>query len=154
PMSGNTVDICPVGALLDRDFIHKTRVWLLRPTKSVCGHCATGCNVQVEQWNDKVQRITPRENQAVNRWWMCDEGRLSYKEAYAPTRFNEARKKRTAARYDEALEEACASIAKALSDPKSRVVGLVTGYATNEELFALKLLVAGKQEGAMARTDL
>ena len=141
PLSGCTADICPVGALLDRDFIHKTRVWLLRGTKSVCGHCATGCNVNVEQWNDKVQRLTPRENQAVNKWWMCDEGRLSYKESLAQTRLNEPKKKRVACRYDEALDEASAAVAKAIADRKP-IVGLATGFATNEELYALKSLVA------------
>ncbi len=140
PLSACTADICPVGALLERDFIHRTRVWLLRGTKTVCGHCATGCNIEAEQWNQKVQRLTPRENQAVNRWWMCDEGRLSYKETTSPLRINESKKKRTAARFDDVMFEAADLVAKAITSKKG-VVGLATGYATNEELYSLKKLV-------------
>jgi NADH-quinone oxidoreductase subunit G len=140
PLSACTADICPVGALLERDFIHKTRVWLLRPVKTVCGHCATGCNINGEQWNDRIQRLVPRENQAVNRWWMCDEGRLSYKEASSPLRLNEAKKKRTTARFDDVMSEAADQVAKAITAKKT-VVGLATGYATVEELYALKKLV-------------
>jgi NADH-quinone oxidoreductase subunit G len=147
PLSGCTADICPVGALLDKDSMHKSRVWLLRGTKSVCATCATGCNVNVEQWNDKVQRLTPRENQAVNKWWMCDEGRLSYKTSQLPTRVTEAKKKRTPCRFDDALADAGAAIAKAVADKKP-IVGLATGFATNEELYALKALVAAAAGGA------
>ncbi|MBI3723492.1 molybdopterin-dependent oxidoreductase, partial [bacterium] len=144
PLSGCTADICPVGALLDKDFIHKSRVWLLRGTKSVCGHCATGCNINVEQWNDVVQRLTPRENQSVNRWWMCDEGRLSYKDAYSKSRITGARRKRTECRFDEALSEAAEKVALAIKE-KRPIVAVATGHATNEELFALKSLVAASQ---------
>ncbi len=140
PLSACTADICPVGALLDRDFIHKSRVWLLRGTKTVCGHCATGCNINAEWWNEKIQRLTPRENQAVNKWWMCDEGRLSYKEAYSQLRLDKAKKKRTEARFEDVMLEAADVIAKAIAAKKA-VVGLATGYATNEELWSLRKLV-------------
>lgn len=137
PMSGCVADLCPVGALLDRDSMHTTRVWLLRPTESVCGRCATGCNVNVETWNDSVRRITPRENQQVNRWWMCDEGRLSYKEADAATRVNRAR----VAGVEVSFLEALARAQDAVRGAQGTVVGLTTGFATNEELFSLKGLV-------------
>ncbi len=140
PLSACTADVCPVGALLERDFIHRSRVWLLRGTKTVCGHCATGCNINAEQWNEHLQRLTPRENQAVNRWWMCDEGRLSYKETTSPRRLNEAKKKKTAARFEDVMLEAAGVISKAIA-AKKPVLGVATGFATNEELHSLRKLV-------------
>ncbi|MBX3468241.1 MAG: (2Fe-2S)-binding protein [Planctomycetes bacterium] len=145
PLSGCVADLCPVGALLDRDSMHTTRVWLLRGTESACGRCATGCNINVETWNDQVRRLTPRENQAVNRWWMCDEGRLSYKEAQAPTRVRRARVDGREASFLDALTRATDEVRKA----QGGVVALTTGFATNEELFTLKALV-GKGPIAVA----
>lgn len=145
PMSGCVADLCPVGALLDKDSLHTTRVWLLRGTPSVCGTCATGCNVNLETWKDGVRRVTPRENQAVNRWWMCDEGRLSYKHANAETRVIRARVDGAEVSFVDALARADEEIKKA----SGGVVGLTTGFATNEELFALKAIV-GKGPIAVA----
>lgn len=79
PYSGCTVDICPVGALTATDFRFKKRVWFLKTAKSICTGCATGCNTKLD-WDDgQVYRYRPRENEAVNQCWMCDEGRLTYK---------------------------------------------------------------------------
>jgi NADH-quinone oxidoreductase subunit G len=75
----NTVDICPVGALTSKDFRFQMRVWFLKETKSVCTSCATGCNIVIGSREEKVYRLEPRENDAVNACWMCDYGRLNYK---------------------------------------------------------------------------
>ena len=77
-LSGNVVDLCPVGALCDKDFLYKQRVWFMRGHDSVCGRCATGCSVRVEENQDHVYRIKPRENPHVNGWWICDEGRYHH----------------------------------------------------------------------------
>ena len=80
PYSLCTVDICPVGALTSTDFRFKKRVWFLKTTPSICTGCATGCNVKMD-WDDGiVYRYRPRTNEAVNQCWMCDEGRLTYKQ--------------------------------------------------------------------------
>ena len=76
--SGNTVDLCPVGALTLKQFRFQQRVWFLKDVPSVCAGCARGCNVLDGISKGRILRITPRENQDVNRWWICDEGRLSY----------------------------------------------------------------------------
>ena len=76
---GNMADICPVGAITDKEFRFKRRVWRLKKTPSICTGCSTGCNVTIEYDKNEVFRLKPRENLAVNRWWMCDEGRLSYR---------------------------------------------------------------------------
>ena len=75
---GNIVDICPVGALVSKDFLHKARAWDLQHTPSVCGSCSQGCNVDLHTRDNLVQRVKPRENLEVNGWWMCDYGRLDY----------------------------------------------------------------------------
>jgi NADH-quinone oxidoreductase subunit G len=78
-LQGNVVDICPVGALLDKDFLFKQRVWLLRPTKSVCPACSTGCTIRVDANEEGVWRLKPRFNRKVNDYWICDAGRFGWK---------------------------------------------------------------------------
>jgi NADH-quinone oxidoreductase subunit G len=73
--SGNTVDICPVGALTWKPFRFKARVWFLKDTPSVCSGCARGCNVNLATYDGRIHRVTPRFNEAVNTHWMCDFGR-------------------------------------------------------------------------------
>lgn len=86
--SDNVVDICPVGALLATSFMYKSRVWYLKPTASVCPGCARGCNVDLwhrrDEWklraldpakNVAIERVTPRDNPAVNGPWTCNWAR-------------------------------------------------------------------------------
>src|SRR5205814_1684149 len=76
--SGNTVDICPVGALLNRDFRFQSRVWFVNKSPAICTGCANGCNVYAESRGNVMYRLLPRRNEEVNQVWMCDEGRLTY----------------------------------------------------------------------------
>ena len=78
PLSVNVVDVCPVGALTDRDFRFKVRVWYLKKTPSVCPGCSTGCNISVETYQNRIARFKPRINEEVNSHWLCDEGRYSF----------------------------------------------------------------------------
>lgn len=75
---GNIVDICPVGALVSKDFLHKARAWDLAHTPSVCTSCSQGCNIEHHTRDNLIQRLKPRENLDVNGWWMCDYGRHNY----------------------------------------------------------------------------
>jgi len=75
---GNIVDICPVGALVSKEFLHKARAWDLAHTPSVCAACSQGCNIELHTRDNIVQRVKPRENAEVNGWWMCDHGRHDY----------------------------------------------------------------------------
>ena len=96
--SGNVVDLCPVGALTLKEFRFQTRVWFLKNTPSICVGCARGCNIDVAvgrqqemmtvrgQFDDRIKRLTPRTNEQVNTYWMCDEGRLSYQRQDAAPR--------------------------------------------------------------------
>ena len=90
-LSGNVVDLCPVGALGDKDFLYKQRVWFMRRHKGVCTGCATGCSIWVEENQDRVHRLKPRENPEVNRWWMCNDGRYGYPHVHDPDRILGAR---------------------------------------------------------------
>jgi len=86
PMQGNVVDICPVGCLLDKDFLFKRRVWELSGASSICPGCATGCAIRIDHADDRVYRLKPRYNPEVNDWWMCDAGRFGFKYVEASER--------------------------------------------------------------------
>lgn len=77
-LSGNVVDLCPVGALCSKDFLYKQRVWFLKSQKSVCPECSTGCSIHVDFNKDIVYRLRPRENPLAQGHFMCDEGRFDY----------------------------------------------------------------------------
>jgi len=77
--AGNVVDLCPVGSLLSKDFLHKARAWELDRTPSVCTGCSQGCNVNLDTRGNAVVRVRPRPNLDVNRYFMCDHGRLTYR---------------------------------------------------------------------------
>ena len=84
PLAGNVVDLCPVGALLDKDFLHRQRAWFLSKHDAVCTGCASGCNISSEENRGQLWRFKPRFNPHVNDYWICDEGRYSYKAANDP----------------------------------------------------------------------
>lgn len=88
-LAGNVVDLCPVGALGDKDFLYQQRVWFLKKTENVCGGCAAGCSIVTEHNQDTVYRLKPRENLHVNKWWMCDEGRYGWHHLHNATRIVE-----------------------------------------------------------------
>ncbi len=78
-LSGNVIDLCPVGALLDKDFLFAQRVWFLKETPSIDGLTASGDNISIHHNEGKVHRIKPRTNLAVNKWWITDEVRYGWK---------------------------------------------------------------------------
>jgi NADH-quinone oxidoreductase subunit G len=79
-----TEHVCPVGALTTADFRFKARVWFLRTASSICQGCATGCNAHLDYdpRNNRVYRYRPRDNEQVNKYWMCDDGMVSYHRAH------------------------------------------------------------------------
>jgi NADH-quinone oxidoreductase subunit G len=79
PWAGNVVDLCPVGALLSKDFLNKARSWELDRNASVCPGCTQGCNTILETRDNMVVRIRPRANPDVNEYFLCDTGRLNYR---------------------------------------------------------------------------
>ena len=72
PLAGNVADICPVGALLLKDYMHTTRVWHLSHTESACTECASGCSLTVDARDNKIYRIVSRKNLQANGYFICD----------------------------------------------------------------------------------
>ncbi len=133
----NTADICPVGALTSKDFRFKMRVWFLKETKSVCTSCATGCNIIIGSREDKIQRYTPRENDAVNGPWMCDAGRLNYKWVGREDRLQNVLMHGQKTTWLVALNEISDKLKNA---PAGSVAIIASARQTNEELWLLKKL--------------
>ena len=142
--SANVVDICPVGALTNRDFRFQARVWYLERTESVCGACANGCNIEVYHREGQVYRFQPRKNLAVNQYWMCDAGRMSYRGLQG-----EGRLTHPVVRGEMAFERtewpgALLATTGRLTDLAKAHPGaigvLVSAEATNEEIFLARRL--------------
>jgi NADH-quinone oxidoreductase subunit G len=159
PYSDNVVDICPVGALLSRQFLYRSRVWYLEPTPSVCPGCARGCHVNLwhrkREWalrevgkdeNLRIQRITPRPCEEVNGDWMCNTGRdlVAY---YERPRAATPLLKGAPASAIEALARA-----RELLRAAQRPVAVVSGWASNEELAAFRAAF-GSRLGCVLKTD-
>ena len=141
---GNLADICPVGCIMNRDSRFKKRIWKLKKTPSVCTSCSTGCNVDLEQHKNVLYRLKPRENQEVNRWWMCDEGRINFRSLNdRKSRFLEplARVKGqlSPAGWD-AVYSAIAKRAGEIGAKGEEVAILADTQATNEELYLAQKL--------------
>lgn len=140
PYSLNTTDICPVGALTNRDFRFRARVWDMSATKSVCVGCARGCNSEIWVRNNEILRITPRFNEGVNSYWMCDHGRVNtYKFINAGDRVDgpQIRKDGILVKihWDEALAEAARQIRLFKPD---QIAFIASAFATCEDNFVLK----------------
>ncbi len=149
PYSDNVVDICPVGALLAKNFLHKARVWYLQATPSVCPGCARGCTVNLwhrkREWrlnhldpkqNTAIARVTPLENPVVNGPWICNKGR-DLAQIFERPRAEQAMRKGRPATLDEAV-----AAARRLIDEARRPVALVSSWGSNEELAAFKAHLA------------
>ena len=92
-LSGNVVDLCPVVPWAIAIFSTSKRVWFMKQHAGVCTGCSTGCSILVEENQDTVYRLKPRENPFVNQWWICDEGRYGYHHVHSPERQLEVRRR-------------------------------------------------------------
>jgi NADH-quinone oxidoreductase subunit G len=140
PYSMNTIDICPVGALTSTDFRFKARIWEMASTPSIVTTNATGANCDYWTRDNLVLRITPRQNMAVNEYWLPDEDRLGYE------RFNDDRPEGPQVRRDAQLQgaswtQAYAKAATILSQAHPpRILFLGSAYATTEDNYLLAQL--------------
>ncbi len=143
PYSMNVADICPVGALTTRDFRFKMRVWFLEQADGICSGCARGCNVHLDVAKNEVQRYRPRRNDEVNGTWICDSGRLSYRDIARDDRLASCRVRREGelrpATRLEAVSEAAERLRPLLAAKGPGVVaGIASAHASNEDLRAFK----------------
>ncbi len=153
PFAGNIVDICPVGALISKDFLHKARAWDLDRTPSICPSCSQGCNITLDTRDNLVQRLKPRENLAVNGWWMCDFGRHNYEWINRGDRMEAPLVDGKAMGWTEALE----GLSARLAGVDGGVKALTWAHASNEEMGMLKGFVEALGGGEVVyrspRTD-
>jgi NADH-quinone oxidoreductase subunit G len=135
----NVVDLCPVGAMTSRDFRFKQRSWFLSKSPSICHGCSKGCNIFIDHNREKykddiIYRFRPRLNEKVNGYFMCDEGRMTYK-LENDNRFNVAQ----VAGRDSDFNEAVETVRRAVSQAHKAVI-LVSPNASLEQLFAVQQL--------------
>ena len=143
PLAGNVTDVCPVGAMLPKDSLHKERVWNYDVAETVCGVCARGCNTNVSYRENQIFRITPRRNMDINDWWMCDRGRYFHHEFETKNRIETPKCRQNSELSSVSWEgvfnfvrEDFARVRKEQKDNFS--VGIVASpFLTNEELFTL-----------------
>jgi NADH-quinone oxidoreductase subunit G len=150
--SGNVIDICPVGALTDRDFRFQVRVWYLDTAKSVCNGCARGCNIEVHtnkhrthhNQGRRVARLKPRFNDAVNKWWVCDAGRYGFTWIDDKSRLvqplHRAGSQGMEVSWDRALPEVVTTLQRT---PPEEIGILASPQMSNEDLFVVRRLAEG-----------
>ncbi len=140
--AGNVVDICPVGALVSKDFLHKARAWDLDHTPSVCPNCSQGCNIDLHTRDNMVQRLKPRENLEVNGHWMCDFGRHRYEWMNRGDRLTDPMARATGGLESWGWQEVLETVAgrlRELDSPSSLDV-VVSPSVSNEDLGAVVAL--------------
>ncbi|HMP39919.1 MAG TPA: NADH-quinone oxidoreductase subunit NuoG [Roseiflexaceae bacterium] len=138
--SGNTTDICPVGALTSADFRFKSRVWEVRSVPTICTHCPVGCNLTFDMRHNQLMRVMPRENDYVNEIWNCDKGRFGMRFAESGDRLTTPLIRRNGklveASWEEALQLVGERLAELRDDAGSQALaGLAAPDLSNEDLF-------------------
>jgi NADH-quinone oxidoreductase subunit G len=144
--SANVVDICPVGALTTREFRFRARVWFLQPVESICTGCSNGCNIWVDTYQNKIQRLRPRINDDVNAHWMCDAGRFGVEYVNRDDRLKTPLVRHGEACTPVAWDEALHWCAEALQGLKQQygpgaLAGIGSTKLTNEDLFLFRRLM-------------
>lgn len=147
-LSGNMIDICPVGALTSKPFRYSARTWELSRRKSVSPHDSTGANLIVQVKNNQVMRVVPLENDAVNECWIADRDRYSYEALNGPDRLTQPMLKQGGEWKEVDWQTALEYVATGLRDIKAQhganSIGLLASpHSTLEELFLATNLVRG-----------
>ena len=141
-LSGNVVDVCPVGALTSTRFRFAERVWYLDKKPSLCSGCDAGCNITVEHRRGSIKRYKPRFNPEVNDYWLCDHGRGSWQDYENRERLTLPRALREGNAATVSWKEALDLLARRLRirDPQGTTALLGSGTMTTEEAFLLAAL--------------
>jgi NADH-quinone oxidoreductase subunit G len=129
-----------VGALTDRDFRFKVRVWYLQKTPSICPGCSTGCNVSVETYQNRIARFKPRINEAVNSHWLCDEGRYCFHDLTGGERLNTPLIRQEGGLVPTTWDKALGAVLNGLRGAMP-LAGILSGRNTNEEAFLFAKLM-------------
>ena len=138
--SGNTTDICPVGALTTKDFRFRARPWEITNVPSICTHCAVGCNISLGtrrsakgggDW--EILRVMPRQNEAVNEIWICDKGRFGHHYAGSKERLQKPLIKKDGKLVEATWGEALSVVADRFRAANGKVGGLIGDRVSNED---------------------
>ncbi|CDY73389.1 NADH-ubiquinone oxidoreductase chain G [Caballeronia glathei] len=147
-LSGNMIDLCPVGALTSKPFRYSARTWELSRRKSVSPHDSVGANLVVQVKNNRVMRVLPMENEAINECWISDKDRFSYEALNSAERLTTPMLKQGGKWIETDWQTALEYVAKGLSGIKAdhganAIAALATPHSTVEELYLLKQLAEG-----------
>ncbi|MCC6804722.1 MAG: (2Fe-2S)-binding protein, partial [Anaerolineae bacterium] len=152
--SGNTTDVCPVGALTTSDFRFGARPWELTNVPSICPHCPVGCNITLSTRLDRdfdgramIKRVMPRQNEQVNEIWICDKGRFGHHFTRSDERLMQPMVNGAAGAWGDALK----AVADALKSG-GEVAAIAGAQMSNEDLWALRKLVGDGRKGAWPPT--
>jgi NADH-quinone oxidoreductase subunit G len=147
-LSGNMIDICPVGALTSKPFRYSARTWEMSRRRSVSPHDSTGANLVVQVKNHRVMRVIPFENEAVNECWIADRDRFSYEALNSSERLTQPMLKQGGEWKTVDWQTALEYVANGVTDIKSQhgadAIGLLASpHSTVEELFLAGALIRG-----------
>jgi len=147
-MSGNIIDLCPVGALTSKPFRFRARAWEMQQRDAIAPHDAVGSNIHVHVRGNRIMRVVPRENEAVNEVWISDRDRFSYEGLYHEHRLLEPQVKTDGAWRAVDWETALARAVEGLGGVRERhgcerIGGLLSASATLEELYLGQKLLRG-----------
>jgi len=148
--SGNTTDICPVGALTTADFRFGARPWEMGHVATVCSHCPVGCNMSFSTRTDRdaggqvvVKRVMPRQNEQVNEIWICDKGRFGHHFTNSPERLTRPLMREGGELVEKDWPEVMATLVAKLKAVNADVAGLAGSRLSNEDLYAFQKLIRG-----------
>ncbi|MEX0731870.1 MAG: NADH-quinone oxidoreductase subunit NuoG [Aquisalimonadaceae bacterium] len=147
-MSGNIIDLCPVGALTSKPYRFTARAWELLSQPSVSAHDSVGSNLQIHHVARRIKRVVPRDNEAINECWLADRDRFGYQGVYSDERLTSPLVRRgdnwETVSWEVALEEAATQLkAVADSDGADMLGALIAGNATLEEQYLAGRLMRG-----------
>ncbi|MCW5877123.1 MAG: molybdopterin-dependent oxidoreductase, partial [Anaerolineales bacterium] len=145
--SGNTTDICPVGALTTADFRFGARPWEMQQSASICTQCPVGCNTTLNTRREAkaggqpvVKRVMPRQNEWVNEIWICDKGRFGYHYTEAENRISQPLLRQGDKLVPVSWEEALVAVEAKVKAAGGKMVTLAGGRLSNEDYFNIKQL--------------
>tara|TARA_B100001121_G_C18672999_1_gene614856 strand:- start:102 stop:2060 length:1959 start_codon:yes stop_codon:yes gene_type:complete len=136
--SGNTVQICPVGALTSTSYRFKARPWDLKSTRSTCNGCPTGCSIELNSSQNKMLRILGVDNDAVNQGWMCDKGRYNFEYLNSDSRLKTPLKMMNNKLVEIEIQDVYSELTEFIKDRQTKVNFLLGSNLTNEDYVAFR----------------
>ena len=136
--SGNTVQICPVGALTSTSYRFKARPWDLKSTRSTCNGCPTGCSIELNSSQNKMLRILGVDNDAVNQGWMCDKGRYNFEYLNSDSRLKTPLKMMEDELVEIEIQDVYSELTEFIKDRQTKVNFLLGSNLTNEDYVAFR----------------